>query len=121
MLLELPAEVINLIIAHLQPPSDVPQNNLHRCSCLPQQDRIRQLLLYNATQILKAYETDLLHFALVDPYIVRCMEAGGWHGVVEAQMVVTRMDVGLVPYVPKEIRDVVRYVSFFPCRRNLAD
>jgi hypothetical protein len=52
---------------------------------------------------------------------VRCMESGGWNGVVDALMVVTRMDIGLVPSVPKEIRDVVRYVHSSPGRRNGAD
>lgn len=75
MLLDLPPEIINCITNHLAVPlkgrvSDSCPHFSHGQT----QDR---LALYDVSETSKNYESDVLRFAMADPYIVNCMEKSG--------------------------------------------
>jgi hypothetical protein len=121
-LFDLPPKLINVIVGHLSPPSDISrgysQNSYYDdpllCPCFPKEDCNRQLVLYDARyEHLKLhYETDVLRFAIAHPYIARCISVGGWSGAVDTLMLAHRKDLGIIPCVPEELRRMVRYVLF---------
>jgi hypothetical protein len=117
MLSNLPPELINIIVGYLEPPSEAPRTLIHHpqkdCSCFPQNDQDRELILYNTDlqQIREAYETDILRLGLAHPYVARCISDGGWHGVVDSLLMCSRRggdDFGTIPCVPEEFRNMVR-------------
>jgi hypothetical protein len=116
MLLDLPSELINVITGHLAPRPKWPRVLGHcpfeACTCLPDEDLDRQLLLYNVPfsgplDKTKSYATDTLRLATADPYIARCIANGGWQGVVEMS---NSVDLDVVRRIPEEFRGVIRYV-----------
>jgi hypothetical protein len=115
-LLDLPPELINVVVGHLAPSSAVPLNEAfdssQSCPCIPQEDPNRQLVLYNAEleHLRKGYETDVLRLGMAHPYIAQCISHGGWRGVVDAMWLKRRKDLGVIPCVPEELRGVIRYV-----------
>lgn len=104
MLLDLPPELINLIVGYLARPSSAS----HRCPCFAQNDTNRQLDIYDNQA--SAYETDALHFGLAHAYIEQCIVNGGWRGVVDALCFSRGKDIRLIPCVPDGFRGMIGYV-----------
>lgn len=123
VLFDLPPELINIIVGHLSPPSELSRvysqnfhyDDDHLCPCFPKEDCNRQLVLYDARyeHLRMQYETDVLRFAIAHPYIAQCISVGGWSGAVDALMLLDRKDLGIIPCVPEELRNMVRYVLFW--------
>jgi hypothetical protein len=121
-LFDLPPKLINVIIGHLSPPSEMSRgysqdfhyDHHHLCTCFPKEDCNRKLVLYDARYeyLTTQYETDVLRFAIAHPYIAQCISVGGWNVAVETLMLLERKDPGIIPRVPKELRNMVRYVLF---------
>jgi hypothetical protein len=105
MLLDLPPELIDLIVGYLDRPFAV-----HRCSCFLQDDPDRQLALYD--QYKMAHETDALHFGMAYPFILQCIANGGWRGAIDAMCFRRGNDIRVIPYVPEGFRGMVRCVIF---------
>jgi hypothetical protein len=122
-LFDLPPELINVIVGHLSPPSEISRgysqsyyyDEPHLCQCFPKEDCNRQLVLCDARRehLKMQYETDVLRFALAHPFIAQCIAIGGWSGAVDTLMLLKRKELGIIPCVPEELRGMVRYVFFY--------
>jgi hypothetical protein len=115
-LLDLPPELINVIVGYLAPPPDIPRTHPFGmpdpCPCLPKADWNRELVLYDSRpeHLETAYETDAMRFGLAHPYIGACILSGGWRGTVDALFLADKQDIGVIPYVPEGYRKMIRYV-----------
>jgi hypothetical protein len=109
MLLDLPPEIINSITDHLALP--LKRQVSDSCPHFPHDQKQDRLTVYDASETSKSYETDVLRFAMADPYIANCMEDSGRQ--IEADATVVK-DLGVVPCVPEEVRWTVKYVPDTP-------
>jgi hypothetical protein len=114
MLLDLPPELINLIVGHLAHPSSIPRthghdNGVEACWCIPEEDD-RELVLYDgeSAERERAYETDALHFGMAHPYIADCIANGGWIGVVDVLYRRGLEGSHVIPCVSEEYRGMVK-------------
>jgi hypothetical protein len=107
MLLDLPAEIINLITDHLSLPPKGSHQGPKSCPNFPHEHDRARLTLYDASKTSAGYESDVLHFAMADPYIAKCMEKSGRQIEVDATVV---KGLGVVPCAPEEVRRMVKYV-----------
>jgi hypothetical protein len=105
MLLDLPPEIINSITDHLALPlkRQIPES----CPHFSHDQKDGRLAIYDASESSASYETDVLRFALVHPYIAKCMENSGRQ--IEADATVVE-GLGVLPCAPEEVRQLVKYV-----------
>jgi hypothetical protein len=105
MLLDLPAEIIHLIIDHLSIPPKNPRQVPDLCPHFSHDQNQRRLTLYDASETSANYEADVLRFAMADPYIASCIENSGRKFEVDT----TVLDgLGVVPRAPERFRRIVK-------------
>jgi hypothetical protein len=118
-LLDIPPEIIDIIIMHLQGPEEPLTAPRYRartrprmasgaeqlCPCYDGEDMMKQLLTYSGQNFGKEGR-DVVRFGTSHPYITNCIEQSGHCAVVDA--LVTRF--GVVPPITMTIPSAVRYV-----------
>jgi hypothetical protein len=111
MLLDLPPELINVIVGYLAPPSILLRLGpcgIQACYCGPQEDDHRQLVLYDLRRISNPHETDVMRFAMAHPYLIECILDGGRQVVVDAVTIFSKKEFGVAPRIPTRFRGLVR-------------
>jgi hypothetical protein len=120
MLIDLPPEIINLITDLLSPippksPDRVLQSRPHFSPNQEYDQDRRRIAIYDASGTAGGYETDVVRFAMADPYIARCIAKCGRRVEVDA-VIIDRL--GVVPCVAEEVRWMVKYVIVTLCAKG---
>lgn len=106
MLLDLPAEIINLITDYLSLPPKSRRQVRDLCPRFSHEQNQGRLTLYDASETSANFEADVLRFAMAHRYIASCIENSGRHFEVDTTVI---DGLGVVPRVPEQFRRIVKY------------